>query len=206
MTWEYIAGYFDGEGTVWCSPRGKSTNKCSLRWLNNHLSSLEVMQRFMGVGRVVARKPNLNPNIQQQYYLEISKRSEMLYVLPHLKTSCIIKLPKLLEMEIALGRMRDQTPFGGSLALAGPSEISRLYWDEKMNLQAIAEKFGVTWTAVKNYMNRKGIKKRTRKEAMALANRDTEAWRARSEKIRQQRLRDWQDPDYRRRQTASLKR
>lgn len=203
MTWEYISGYFDGEGTVYIAPpHGKSVN-CQFVWHNNNLESLEEMYYFMRVGRIKGRK--LRAGYTQQYILVVSKRSEMLKILPFLKANCIIKLPRLLEAEKVLATMRDQSKGWGNLAYAGEAEISRLYWDEKMNLKEIGDSLGVTWTAVRQYMRRHNISQRSRRSAMALAHWDSPGMKAGAEKKRASKIKQWQDPIYRERQLAAIK-
>ena len=206
MDWAYVAGYFDGEGHVAHHKHHKYGNSraCYLVWHNTHLASLEAIRDFIECGKIRGKKPN--GNNKPLYGLFLGRRANLLRVIPLLLEHSIIKRD---ELEALLNwvesKLRKQSDHWGDLAEAGEEEIRRFYWDEKLSQSAIGKRFGVTQAAVKNFMKRHNIPRRTPKEGMAHMNRDPKKWDAFRERQRQRRKLDWQDPEYRKRQMASMR-
>jgi hypothetical protein len=202
MDWSYVAGYFDGEGTAWCSPHGAGSPKCSLSWSNTHLASLEALRNFIGSG-TIRKHGRPKGHHKQCYELVIAKHSELVPVVEHLLDGCIIKHDALLALWARLSVMRPSTPAWGSLSRAGTEEVTRIYglgWTQKR----IGDHFGVTQAAVKNFLKRRGIPRRSRKEAQFAASRNSPAWSARNQKISEARKREWADPQFRRLRLAEM--
>lgn len=169
MDWGYIAGYFDGEGTAWCNKRGKSHNALYLGWVNTNRESIDAIHAFVGCGHVrTRRKDRVNAHYKPLHCLVISRRSDVIRVAKELLAHCIIKREAILKVLAVAEGMSDENPNRGKLAAAGPEEIRRRYWDDKSNLQEIGDEFGVTRGAVKNYMVRNNISRRSLQEGLAL--------------------------------------
>lgn len=55
MNWDYIAGLFDGEGSLYLRDDPKDTRLC-LKISNCHLETLEEVRRFLGYGQIIRDK------------------------------------------------------------------------------------------------------------------------------------------------------
>lgn len=162
MDWGYVAGYFDGEGSVRfkAAPSRPDYILVGLEWANTHLGSLEAMRDFMGCGRIQESAQGRNKPV---YHLQIQRVEDVLRVgeqmLPHL----IIKGDKLAEMMAWARENRKALPeTWGVLAAAGVEEITRLYHEEGLTQKEIAAKFGVGAGAVATFFLRNGIRGRRR--------------------------------------------
>ena len=109
MDWSYVAGYFDGEGTVRLNevPSRPGYLLTGLSWANTHLESLEAIRDFISCGtiRPKARREHYRPG----YELVVNRADDVLRVgeqmLPHL----IIKRARLKEMlEFVHGHRKPQ--------------------------------------------------------------------------------------------------
>jgi hypothetical protein len=204
MTWDYIAGYFDGEGHVGVHrPTERNRPHCSLAWFNTHRPSLDAMREFMQVGIVKPRK--VQARYKPAFVLLIQSRRDLLAALPHLLEFCIVKQEELQVLAAALETAKDRTESWGTIAAAGVEEITRLYWEEGLNQQAIADRFGVTQSAVKNFIHRNNIPARTRSEAQQMANRHPERWPLRNIRLGETKRSQWADPEYRARQMERIR-
>lgn len=190
MDWSYIAGYFDGEGCVMVRPAhgAKGAQRCELSWHNSDRESIEAMEAFMGCGRIVTRE---RPPHRTMYALMVSDVESIQRVVEELIPRCIIKREKLLALREALKEIKPRAAGWGALTEAGTAEIRRLYHDEGWTQQRIGERFGVTQSAVKNFMHRNGISTRPRSEAARQAQRNSPAWHERNRKISEARKREW---------------
>lgn len=206
MNWGYVAGYFDGEGTVNFYPRKQSAS-CALVWHNSNEPSLQAMQEFMGCGRV--RLHTSRPNgYRPMYGLHIERRRDMLAVIPELLNFCIIKRDQLLALhEHLVTKVKDQPSGWGALAALGVDEVRRLYWEDRLSQREIGLRVGVTQGAVKQFMYRNGIPTRSPSDANRLAQlgRDPAVEAERRAKISEARRKSWQDPAYREKTIAGIR-
>jgi len=162
MNWAYIAGYFDGEGTVnhYQSTQGHWTR--GLHWYNNHVESLNLMQMFMGVGRVSTRPRGFNSlGKETQYALAVTDKLGMVHVLDHILPHLIIKRERAQALRDHLDAVR-ATPQFGVVERLPEGELERLYVTERLSVGSIAKQLGVTYSAVSAALARRGIEKRSR--------------------------------------------
>lgn len=213
MDWGYVAGYFDGEGTVEfydSKSKGAKCKKCGLAWFNTHQPSLLAIRRFIGAGQVRSlgvRGTGKNGPHKESFILLVSRRQDTLRIGKAMLDHCIIKRPALVTMlEHLETKVSDAAPGWGSLALAGVDEVSRLYHDLGLSQTKIAERFGITQSAVKLYMQRHGIPARSRSDANRLIDRSTAAWQERNRKVSETKTAQWADPVWRERQMESMRR
>jgi predicted transcriptional regulator len=197
MNWSYVAGYFDGEGHV-----GWHARKASLSWSNTHLDSLIAMQQFMRCGKI-RTKQNVNTNSKPVHNLLIERREDLLYVINNLIPYCLVKREALIELLPHVEAIRIVTGFG-ALEKLGAEEVRRLYLVENKTQMAIAELVGVSPAAVRRFMRKHNIRSRTLSEAGLVADRSSDAWSQRNEKLSRRRLQDWANPEYREKQSASM--
>lgn len=166
----------------------KGAQRCELSWHNSDRESIEAMQAFMGCGRIKARE---RPPHRTMYALVVADVESMQRVAEELIPRCIIKREKLLALREALKEIKPRSAGWGSLPEAGATEIRRLYHDQGWTQKRIGERFGVTQSAVKNFMHRNGISARSRSAAARQAQRNSPAWHERNRKISEARKREW---------------
>lgn len=90
MNWDYISGYFDGEGSAYIT----NQNRAYLTWANTNLESLETMKDFMGVGNI----RQSHKGERSWYTLAVWRVDDLRKVVPELQARCIIKLPTLTKV------------------------------------------------------------------------------------------------------------
>lgn len=164
VTWDYVCGYFDGEGTAGFNKRGPNTPKRSARltWYNTHRESLDAIHQFLGCG-ILDTKRKI-PNRLQQYALRVNRVDDLRRVIPEMIPRCIIKRPALEDVLASLEGVK-ANPNYGKIASIGADEVHRLYWTEGMSAFEIAERIGVSGSAVTNFMIRSAIPQRNKSEA-----------------------------------------
>lgn len=87
-TWDYVAGFFDGEGTAgWWPNRRHGGEVWSVSFSNTHRIALEKIQEFLGAGAIRERKGVNKP----VYALVITRLEDLRRILPELIQRCIVK-------------------------------------------------------------------------------------------------------------------
>jgi hypothetical protein len=93
MNWDYIAGFFDGEGYVFVG------NRLLLSISQVNLSVLQEIQKFSGLGNIIEnndrQNKRWNENWQDSYIYQITKTTEVAEFLEHIQEKVIVKKPKL---------------------------------------------------------------------------------------------------------------
>lgn len=203
MDWGYVAGYFDGEGCVEYYKPGNAKSKkkrCAITFHNTNRASLEAIQEFIECGNLRERK-RAKLGTKSMYQLSIERRVHLVRVIPKMLEHSIIKREILAALLEQVSLRRDESPGFGNLAAAGPDEIRRLYWNDRLSMAKIAKKYGVTWGAVKMFMRRHDIPTRTHAKAALLVERTEQQNKRLAETKRQQ----WQDPMFRQKMIAAIK-
>lgn len=159
MDWPYIAGYFDGEGSVRfkAAPSRPRYITTGLIWTNTHLASLVAMRSFMQAG-VITTGRRVRPGVKEIYDLKIFRADEIVRVgealLPHL----LVKRDALAAMlQFVRENRKAISKHWGCLSRAGVTAISRMYHDDGKTQVAIATMFGCSRSAVATFMRRNGI-------------------------------------------------
>lgn len=156
MKWGYVAGYFDGEGTVIMhqGAKDKTIRQAALVWHNTHAESLTEMQAFMGCGHIRVRAIRGNQT-KPPMELVISTRDDMIRVgeamLPHL----IIKRERVQALIDHCRTMRQPRPSThGKLAAIGLDALEAML--KEKSLSQVARDVGVSPSAVCLMMKRGG--------------------------------------------------
>ncbi|MDO8621975.1 MAG: LAGLIDADG family homing endonuclease [bacterium] len=85
MTWEYIAGFFDGEGSLTQNGRG-----CRITIPQTNLKVLQAIKQFTRCGRVI-RVTKRRPHWKESWVFSISRQSDVLRFLQHVTPFLIVK-------------------------------------------------------------------------------------------------------------------
>ncbi len=91
MNWNYIAGFFDGEGSVHVRPNGTGA---VLAFYNTNRRVIEEIQSFLGAG-VIREMPQKNPRHRTLYSLNIVAHDELLRVTSELVRYSFMKRDQL---------------------------------------------------------------------------------------------------------------
>ena len=203
MDWSYIAGYFDGEGHVGLHAHGTRPNSkvVSLTWYNSDKQSLDDMQAFMGVGRVVLGSQS-GLGTKPMYELVISSKLHMLYALDNMLPTLRIKKKPAEELRQHLLDNVDETRaknYGVLLAIP-ESRYRQLYEEEGKSLAEIAAIFDATPSGILRIFRVYGIERRGN-PGMRKGMPKSPETRAR---MKASRSKLWEDPTFRAQQLQNL--
>lgn len=122
------------------------------------------------VGKILGRhEPELRQECRQNYPLECAGADEIrrLYWEEGLSTVQIAKHFNTAQSAVAQFMKRNSIPTRPSnqstslLSKAGPQRVRSMYWDDEMSCEGIAQEFGVSSSAVNQFMLRHGIERRS---------------------------------------------
>jgi hypothetical protein len=157
MDWSYVAGYFDGEGSVRFHPHGpRKYIDTGLVWVNTHRDSLIAIQQFMKAGTFHSRCTRAR--CKDIHMLTVARCDDVVRVgeamLPHL----IIKRDRVAEMIAFVREHRRPYAFGmKKLAEVGVDALRQMV-DDGLSRRAIGKRLGVDRTTVKLFMRRHKIR------------------------------------------------
>ena len=89
MDWSYVAGFFDGEGSVIFTK-----NSIKLQFSNTDKQMLKKLHKFLGCGNIRFSYRNLD-KWKPQGVLVVGKHEDVIPILDKLKDLCIIKKSKI---------------------------------------------------------------------------------------------------------------
>lgn len=188
MDWSYIAGYFDGEGSVSCHLTKRGDRTRGMTWYNTHEGSLLAMREFMGCGIIDRRAPRAHQN-HVACALRISRKVQLLRVLdgmlPHLivKREAAEELKRFLIEEVKEGRYLNH----GKVAAVPTEQLREWHVVERWTISKIAQHLGVGVSAVWFTFQRRGIP----------VDRVSTRGRPKSAETRARMKASWQDPEIR---------
>lgn len=142
---EYVAGFFDGEGTV------SLKRQLLLGFSNSDKRVLREIQKFLGMGSLSRNKRAKNKVV---YQLRIYHRKQCIKVAKMLLPKCIVKRE---ELEKFIEYIETKNWFNrGSKAIA-KEVLEELYLNQKMSIREIANKFNYSCHKVSYDMRLRGI-------------------------------------------------
>jgi len=92
MNWQYIAGFFDGEGSINVTRRGKPTIFYRVDMSQKYPEALEAIQEFLGYG-IIYHRYDGKRNI---YELRINRKSDIIDFVTHVLPYSIVKREKII--------------------------------------------------------------------------------------------------------------
>ncbi len=169
MDWSYVAGFFDGEGSISRTRTSETIAICqkSRAVLDAIVEILhkEGVFRSRIEGRVI--KNRLAPNGSPINYLKISNVYDGLIFLRGIRSYSIVKRTRISEAIDFLERKKDCTR---GERLFSKELLNRLYWDEKKSICQIGNELGFSDSNVLRWMKKFRIPRRTRRIASELRN------------------------------------
>jgi len=159
MDWQYIAGYFDGEGHVSLHQTGRGDRTHALLWHNTNLDSLRAMQSFMDAGSIKTRPPH-GLGKKTGYILSITRKVDLLRVLDELIPHLLIKQQAAKELRQDLIDNVDERRADnfGKVSSIGDDQLKQWHFAEEKSVTEIAKMLGVNHSAVWQSFRLRGIK------------------------------------------------
>lgn len=167
VSWEYVAGFFDGEGTAGVyEDRGRNRLVWSLLWTNTHLPTLEAIHDFIGAGKITLRTGR-PIGTKPCYQLSITDVANARRVIDELLPRCVTKQDQLQEVRRLIAEKRSFV----SIEARGltPEIARRMYCDEGLSIREMSQRTGMKVGSLHRWMERQGIPIRDRAEANALS-------------------------------------
>ncbi len=153
MNWDFIAGFFDGEGCAFIRKDGGVVLVVS----NTNREVLEGIKTMIGGTIVTHIRPP--PNLIL-YDLIFRDHRDVLPIVEELVKRCIVKKAKLSEMLQYL----EQRKWHRNILPKDIQEIQNQYTIQQKSLKQIAEFYGVTPCSILKKLKRHGIARDWRKE------------------------------------------
>lgn len=153
MNWDFIAGFFDGEGCAFIRKDGGVILVVS----NTNREVLENIKTMIGGAIVTHIRPP--PNLVL-YDLIFRDHRDELPIVEELVKRCIVKKKKLLEVLQYI----KQRKWHRNILPKGIQEIQNQYTIQQKSLKQIAEFYGVTPCSILKKLKRHGIARNWRKE------------------------------------------
>lgn len=157
MNWNYVAGFFDGEGSVTVRTHQHGKDYFSLLFYNTHLPTLRTLRAFLHCGSIL-KSCGGKGHQKQVWVLKINRQRQNLSIAKQLVNRTIIKRPKLRK----LIRILSTRNHNGELRELTRSRLKQLYWENAMSPREIALLVGCCPTSITNKMTRLGIRRRPR--------------------------------------------
>jgi len=176
MNWNYIAGFFDGEGNISKVQRGKAAT-CYLRFSNKVKEVLEEIRQFLQAGYFTLDKK------KGVFHLVIGGHKKVLRIAEELAPRCVIKRTSLEDLICFIKSRQWKNDTG--LYTVSREELYRLYWEKQLSILEIAKIFNRDRKSVEHKMAVLGIPRRSLSEALKIA---WSAGRKKSSRLRCQSL------------------
>lgn len=144
IDWQYIAGFFDGEGSVVRYGKGRNW---ILTFTNSHEPTLKAIRDFLDYGHIYLtqrRTSRQRDSKKPVYFLKVNRWVDVIRIGQELLPRTQIKSDKLLQM---LTEMRSFKRRG---KLPPPNEVWRIRWVEGESTATIASRYSVARRSV-NY-------------------------------------------------------
>jgi hypothetical protein len=160
MNWDYVAGFFDGEGNICRVQKGKMAT-CYLRFSNKDRMVLEKIREFLQVGYFTLDKK------KGVSHLVIGGHKKVLRIAEELAPRCVIKKLGLEDLICFIKGRQWKNDTG--LYVVSREELYKLYWEKQLSILEIAKIFDRDRKSVEHKMTALGIPRRSLSEALKIA-------------------------------------
>jgi hypothetical protein len=160
LSWEYVAGFFDGEGCA----RETTRNAYMLQFTNTNLQVLEEIRKFVQAGNINELRRKANPRHLKCYNLLVYSRRHVVRIAKEMMPHLIVKKDKIQAIIAVLEsrRFRSDKPTTADAEFA--DVVNRLYWGEDISTTQIAKKFNLNPKTIRAFMRRNNIRIRQGRE------------------------------------------
>ncbi len=162
MNWDYVAGFFDGEGSVTI----RRTKSSQIRFGNTNRCVLLAIRDFLGVGKISQWDP---PRGKRYYQLTLSNRLVSLWLAKNLIPRCIIKRRKLSQFVRFVERTHWKKTFRpyARPAHVTPEFLRRHYVRDRLSEREVAKLGRCDVATIHRRLHKFGIPIRTVGEGVA---------------------------------------
>jgi hypothetical protein len=152
MNWDYVAGFFDGEGSLTFIRKRRGH---ALRWqvANTNHEVLTRMQSFLGCGHIYTKQVDARMT-KPLYNLSVFKLRDVSEILKHLSNRCVVKQQVVRD---TIRRMETESGKNHRISLVKPEEAAILYEELGRRISAVAKHYGVSHGAMKRFMLKHNI-------------------------------------------------
>ena len=164
MNWDYVAGFFDGEGSVLVRTAGRKA--VALSFANTNREVIEAIQEFLQVARVHTHRPNTT----RKSYFELRPQDHRvcLQIARQLVPRCIVKRNDLLNL-IRFVERNEWAKRGEDYRWhreLDQAKLQQLYLERRLSIYQIAEMHDCSFSAVRKRLIKFGIPIRTPREGV----------------------------------------
>lgn len=194
MHWAYVAGYFDGEGSVKFHQGSRKGKIRGLAWHNSDLQSLVAIQTFMDCGHM-QRREKRGIGTKPTFILTVSNKKDLLRVGKRMLPYLLIKREKCKEMldyvDLHVDATRSENH--GKIVAFGVERLKERYAAGESFTQ-LARVIGVHPSAIALTFSRRGFQARLAGGAFMKGTKKNPATLRR---MRAARRKMWADPEFR---------
>jgi hypothetical protein len=204
MGWSYLAAFLDGEGTVHLyETRGRKGDSSGLSWYNTHLPTLVRMQAFLRGGQVYHRQHSGFNGTKLSHELCLRAKSVLVPALEGMLPYLIQKRDKADALLTHLLNNVDETRLRnyGKLLEIPREELHRLYHEEGLTFEAIAQRYDATFSGIARVFHLHGLAARPSGGAFLKGTTKSPETIA---KMKAARAKLWADPAYAERMRVQL--
>jgi hypothetical protein len=204
MGWSYLAAFLDGEGSVHLySARGRDGDISGLSWYNTYLPTLERMQAFLRGGHISHRQHSGFNGVKLSHELSLGAKSVLVPALEGMLPYLIQKRDKAEALLAHLLNNVDETRTRnyGKLLEIPRDELHRLYHEEGLTFEAIAQRYDATFSGIARVFHLHGLAARPSGGAFLKGTTKSPETIA---KMKAARAKLWADPAYAERMRAQL--
>lgn len=145
MNWDYIAGFFDGEGCLTVANRKRGGIKYQISISQCQKEVLEEIKNFTKVGNVYEANHrgnrNWKPVWKKAFSFRISKRKDILFFIENIKDRIIVKREEILNKKITLENL-DRIKLNKHEKIRENLKICKIMRDNKIQWEEIGKKIG----------------------------------------------------------------
>jgi hypothetical protein len=135
ISWAYIAGLFDGDGSVTFS---EQAGRCIISIVSQERGFLSLIQDWLRYGRIHEHGA--------QFVLRIARHEDQIDFCEHVIPYLLIQKDKMEKVKNFIENKNWNA--GHKLAGVSREQFIELYWEKRMSIRQIAKKFGCKYNSV----------------------------------------------------------
>jgi len=159
LNWSYIAGFFDGEGTIY---QDGKTGYWKLSISNSNKEILKKIRSFIKSGNIYIEKRSKNP--VYRFHL-----NDQRFILKFVENILVFSTVKKEMLKKALNSIKTKEWHSNyKLKNITREKLYDLYFNKRLSLRKIAEELGVTYNSIWFWFKKFNIPRRSVSEAIKL--------------------------------------
>ncbi len=166
IDWGYVAGFFDGEGSVIFQRRHALPAIC-LQFSNTNRLAIDAIHDFINCGHIYVAKPK-HEKCKTAFLLQVKRRRDVKRLAKELVKHCIIKQGLLVDALWVASKLPD--PKWGRVHTLDRAQIHDLYVNRQLSLEKIGCQLDISPKSIQRVLREDNVPLRTIKEAYRLRN------------------------------------